>query len=184
MKTNKAIILLMLTLIIISGCESGMPQNQPTQQYESKFAEQNQKRLIQTVTPPTLTDSLERQNIKKRLELLNDNQKIFYVYLINYGKVMAFHVAQGKISNLDSYMMSTEQIVRNEECRKELDGPNSDCYFITESPDLDGSYGTNGEGIFFFTTEGAYVEWKGDYMVSDHPLKISSPPELVANIKI
>jgi len=46
----------------------------------------------------------------------------------------------------------------------------------------DGGKGTNGDGIFFFTTEGAYAEWHGDYMVSDFPLKLSTPPELVRNV--
>jgi len=49
---------------------------------------------------------------------------------------------------------------------------------IVDSPQLDGSYGTNGDGIFFFTTEGAYVEWNGEYMVSDFPLKMSTTPAL------
>ena len=38
-------------------------------------------------------------------------------------------------------------------------------------------------GIFFFTTEGAYVEWVGDYMMSDQPLKLTTQPELVREIK-
>ena len=41
----------------------------------------------------------------------------------------------------------------------------------------------NTDGIFFFTTEGAYVEWKGDYMMSDQPLKLTTTPELVREIK-
>jgi hypothetical protein len=55
------------------------------------------------------------------------------------------------------------------------------CY-VVNAPDLDGTYGENVEGIFFFTTEGAYVEWKGEYMMSDQPLKLSTPPELVRQI--
>lgn len=39
-----------------------------------------------------------------------------------------------------------------------------------------------GDGIFFFTTEGAYVEWAGEYMVSDFPLKLSTPPAMVKQI--
>lgn len=36
---------------------------------------------------------------------------------------------------------------------------------------------------YIFTTEGAYVEWKGDYMMSDQPLKLTTQPELVRQIK-
>jgi hypothetical protein len=30
--------------------------------------------------------------------------------------------------------------------------------------------------LFFFTTDGAYVEWMGDYMLCDKPLKLATPP--------
>ena len=64
-----------------------------------------------------------------------------------------------------------------------MSGSSTSCYQVVESPDQDGSYGTNGDGVFFFTTEGAYVEWRGDYMVSDFPLKLSTPPALVRELK-
>ena len=59
------------------------------------------------------------------------------------------------------------------------DATNDVDFVVVDSPQLDGSYGSNGDGIFFFTTEGAYVEWNGEYMVSDYPLKLSTQPELV-----
>lgn len=43
----------------------------------------------------------------------------------------------------------------------------------------DGSYGTNGDGVFFWTTEGAYVEWHGDFQYSSEPLQLTSKPLLV-----
>lgn len=54
---------------------------------------------------------------------------------------------------------------------------------VVESPDLDGSYGTNGDAIFFFASSGAYVEWSGEYFVSDFPLRLTTPPELVRVIE-
>jgi hypothetical protein len=56
------------------------------------------------------------------------------------------------------------------------------CYPV-EAPDLDGTYGENVDGIFFFTTEGAYVEWKGEYLMSDQPLKLTTQPELFREVK-
>ena len=38
--------------------------------------------------------------------------------------------------------------------------------------DVDGSYGENDTGIFFFTTDGKYVEWTGTYLYSDIPFEI------------
>jgi hypothetical protein len=48
---------------------------------------------------------------------------------------------------------------------------------------IDGSYGSNGDAIFFFTTDDIYVEWRGDYMLADQPLKMTTQPELVRQIK-
>jgi hypothetical protein len=41
--------------------------------------------------------------------------------------------------------------------------------------DVDGSYGENDAGIFFFTPDGNYIEWTGNYLYSDIPFEISNP---------
>ena len=146
---------------------------------EMLFTEANQQRLIAASDMPKPTSSLERANLIRRYNFLNDQDKQFYVYLVSYGKVMAFYTAKGKVSSTNSRLTQEEQIVKDPNCYMGGGGP---CGLVVGSPQLDGSYGTNGDGIFFFTTEGAYVEWNGEYMVSDFPLKLSTPPELVKQI--
>ena len=41
--------------------------------------------------------------------------------------------------------------------------------------DVDGSYGENDSGIFFFTIDGNYIEWTGTYLYSDIPFEVSDP---------
>ena len=41
--------------------------------------------------------------------------------------------------------------------------------------DVDGSYGENDNGIFFFTTDGKYIEWTGTYIYSDIPYIVDDP---------
>jgi hypothetical protein len=41
--------------------------------------------------------------------------------------------------------------------------------------DVDGSYGENDNGIFFFTIDGKYVEWTGTYLYSDIPFEVGTP---------
>lgn len=41
--------------------------------------------------------------------------------------------------------------------------------------DVDGSYGENDTGIFFFTPDGKYIEWNGGYLYSDIPFEIDDP---------
>lgn len=139
-----------------------------------------QKDLVAAVPIPKLQTSSERANVAKRAELFNNEDKISYIYLVNYGRVMAFFTVQGKVSSLRSYMAPIETIVEynGKPCKYSATG----C-FVVEGPDIDGTYGENVDGIFFFTTEGAYVEWRGDYMMSDQPLKLTTQPELVREVR-
>jgi hypothetical protein len=188
LKTFGIIFLLATALLFttgIDGCMNDTPTEPTTQKVEQNTVEDNQKILTENQPMPTITKSLERENIINRLKLLNDENKVFYVYLISYGKVMAFYTAKGKVTSLNSYINSQQRVIRDENCVNDYGGGNEGrraCYFVIDTPDIDGSYGENADGVFFFTTEGAYVEWKGEYMVSDYPLKLSTPPELVRNI--
>lgn len=136
--------------------------------------------LRDTVPVPKLQTSMERVNVAKRAEIFNKSDKISYIYLVSYGKVMAFYTVKGKVSSLKSYMVPTDRITHPDgsPCSSV-----SDNCLVTAAPDIDGTYGENVDGVFFFTTEGAYVEWKGDYMMSDQPLRLATQPELVREIK-
>lgn len=183
-RMNKKVITIGIVLVLIAsafmGC-TGEPKDkyeETTSGKEAALTEENQDRMLIASPPPKLDKSLERENLIRRLELLNDENKIFYIYLVSYGKVMSEHVAKGKVSSVNSKLTTQEQIVRDPhtaymESRQGL---------VVESPDLDGSYGTNGDAIFFFTTDGAYVEWAGEYMVSDFPLQLTTPPMLIREI--
>ena len=41
--------------------------------------------------------------------------------------------------------------------------------------DVDGSYGENDNGVFFFTPDGKYIEWTGIYLYSDIPMIVDNP---------
>lgn len=145
------------------------------------------KDIAKAIPVPQLTTSSERKNVAKRAEMFNNEEKISYIYLVSYGKVMSFFTVQGKVSSLRSYMTPTEQLVDRygTPCTYENgdDWCSSTGTYTLSAPDIDGTYGENVEGIFFFTTEGAYVEWNGEYMMSDQPLKLTTQPELVREIE-
>lgn len=142
---------------------------------------QNQSKLVQAVPMPQLQTSLERENIANRAKLFNTPDKISYIYLISFGKVMAFYTVKGKVSSLNSYMSPQEQLIDQDGNPCHV-GDSGHC-FVVQAPDVDGSYGQNANGVFFFTTDGAYVEWSGEYMMSDQPLQLSTQPELIQQIK-
>jgi len=180
----KKILAILGMLILVCGCIDDRNIEKSTITIEQDLTEKNQKVLALTQPAPTITKSLERENLIKRMGLINDNGKTFYIYLINFGKVMAFYTTNGKITSLNAYLTAETKFIRDDDCYSKCSGVESCsvCWYVSESPDLDGAYGKNDDGVFFFTTEGAYVEWKGDYMVSDQPLKLSQPPELIMDI--
>jgi hypothetical protein len=86
---------------------------------------------------------------------------------------VAFFPVAGKVSSLNSYLLPGDQVWRDY---------NSYGYaaLTQEAPDIDGAYGENADGIFFFAADtDAYVEWKGSYFWSDACLSPSAPTLLV-----
>jgi len=148
---------------------------------EQRSTEQNQQGLINAEPIPTLEDSLERENLKKRYQTLNDRARTFHVYLINYGEVMAYYTAQGKVSSVNSKLTQPEQVWRIPNCNSYE--TRNDCWVTTESPQLDGSYGTNGDGKFFFDTAGNYIESNLKYIVSERPLNIRDQVQLTRSVE-
>lgn len=147
---------------------------------EQRSTEQNQQNLIKAEPIPTLEDSLERENLKRRYDTLNDRDRTFHVYLISYGEVMAYYTAQGKVSSVNSKLTQPEQVWQIPNCDPYKTGNN--CWVTTESPQLDGSYGTNGDGKFFFDTAGNYIESNLKYIVSERPLNIRDKVQLTREV--
>lgn len=176
MKHLWAIIAVVLLGVTLSGCYSNAPKTGESTKVEMEQTEVNQQRLVKAVPPPTLKTSLERKNLVRRLERINQENTISYIYLVSYGKVMAYYTVDGKVSSLNSLLTTPEQYVGT--------WAHGEYNVVTlPSPDFDGSYGKNADRIFFFTTSGAYVEWAGEYLWCDQPLRLTTPPELVVQIK-
>lgn len=154
------------------SCNSASAQQQDEQYTVTKTI----NRLTNAVPVPQLKDSLERKNISKRLTTFSDPNKVSYIYLINYGRVMSFYTIKGKITSGSKRLTSTQRLVQCDSGEY-----TADC--AMEQAELDGTYGSSNPYIFFWTTDGAYVQWSGDYMLSDQPLQMASQPELVRQVK-
>jgi hypothetical protein len=165
--------LAVVALVIAAGSSEDSCGSTESIRSEIQSTEDNQQRLIAAVPPPRLSTSLERKNLVRRLERINTENLVSYVYLVSQtGKVMAFYTVDGKVTSLNAY----------------LTGDTRPAYwkstvYEAELPDYDGAYGKNADGVFFFTTEGVYVEWAGDYLWSDQPLKLTQQPELIYQVK-
>lgn len=145
-------------------------------------------------TPTDIDYSLERYNLIKRAYWVNgmrdkaralptpiaDMPLGYIVLLTDNGAVVGKFTVDGKVSSLNSYLTpDSEYYEMNGYCdgynEQATDGTNTTRCKNEWLPDIDGSYGSNDNGIFFFTTDGKYIEWTGTYLYSDIPFIVNDP---------
>lgn len=173
-----AVVALALILLGATACQGNRQQKLAGKNYGKEQASQQaalQEQLkVTPVEYPQFSD--ERSNINERNVRLNDPNKVTYVYALSRAGTVVMHdVAKGKVSSCSSQILPEEGPVRYRGAD-----------LVVPQPEPDGSFGTNGDCIFYFTPQGAYREWLGDYFMSDQPLTVSNPVNLVvvANAKI
>lgn len=178
MKRIVSILLLVaIILCMLAGCDSDYQEQTSDvekQQSITKDLQQSQP------TPTDIDYSLERYNLIRRAYWVNGQREkalslpcpvekpLGYVVLMLEGVgVVGNYVIDGKVSSLNSFLT-----------------PDSEYYEYSAGEtskknnwlaDVDGSYGENDNGIFFFTTDGKYIEWTGTYIYSDIPYIVDDP---------
>jgi hypothetical protein len=160
-----------------SGCDIQANPTNTTAKDEQAHTEINQRRLLENQPPPNITWSLERDNLIKRFKLQNDRSVVFYMYVLleGYGPVGYYQV--NKVSSVNSQLTNTEQLVKGDGGQYTMD-------FILPSPAEDGSYGTNGDGVFGFTPEDIYIEHNMKYIASTVPLTFKEPVQRLTVINV
>ena len=169
-----AMVILIFTILVISltACEAtGSGQDiVSTQEVADNLA-------ISQPTPTDINFSLERYNLMRRAYWVNGQREkansiicevpkpFGYIILFAGNAPVSRFIVDGKVSSLNSFLT-----------------PNTYDEYVTqggvktiELSDVDGSYGENDNGIFFFTVDGNYVEWTGEYLYSDIPIEIDNP---------
>lgn len=169
MKKCAIILVLMLLLVSLCSCEaSGSRQDVINTSDLANRLQENQP------TPNDIEYSLERYNLIRRTYWVNGMREraasllceverpLGYIVLFSGNAVVGQFVVDGKVSSLNSFLT-----------------PDSEYYeggtYNHWLADVDGSYGKNDIGIFFFTPDGKYIEWSGDYLYSDIPFTIDAP---------
>lgn len=167
--TLAAIIAIAAAVFFVTGCDVEATDETKTQ-IVARSLKSNQP------TPTDIEYSLERYNLIRRAYWVNGQREkasavicqvakpLGYIVLFtDNGSVVGRFVVDGKVSSLNSYLTpDSEYYEAGSICNDWL-------------ADVDGSYGENDAGIFFFTPEGKYIEWTGTYLYSDIPFEISDP---------
>ena len=134
-------------------------------------------------TPTDINYSLERYNLIRRAYWVNGQREkasavvcpvqkpLGYVVLFtDNGAVVGRFCVDGKVSSLNSFLTPDSEYY---EITGQGEGYSN--YYNHWLSDVDGSYGENDNGVFFFTPEGQYVEWSGTYIYSDIPFEVADP---------
>lgn len=179
MKKIIAILLSIFLVLSVTACGTTAffeytPSDQQITQEVAKKLQTNQP------TPSDIDYSLERYNLIRRAYWVNGQREkanalvceiekpLGYIVLFGEsGTVVSTFVVDGKVSSLNSYLTPDSEYY-------EYSAGSNSC--ITEwLADVDGSYGENDNGIFFFTPDGKYIEWTGTYLYSDIPFEVENP---------
>lgn len=179
------ILILGFVLIGVTGCTD---VNGGTKREVENTLKVGDKLVSNQPTPTDIDYSLERYNLIKRAYWVNgmrdkarslaspiaDMPLGYIVLLTESGSVVGRFVVDGKVSSLNSFLTPDSEYYEQYKCGDD-DGGSVWCSNNEWVPDVDGSYGNNDNGIFFFTTDGKYIEWTGTYLYSDIPFQVSNP---------
>lgn len=168
-----AVVCALCIILCLTGCSepSGSHMDNINTKENANRLQNNQP------TPTDIEYSLERYNLTRRAYWVNGQREkanalvcpiekpLGYVILLTEsGSVVGKFTVDGKVSSLNSFLT-----------------PDSEYYERSSGTinkwlaDVDGSYGENDNGIFFFTPDGKYVEWSGIYLYSDIPFEVDAP---------
>ena len=150
--------------------------------------------IIENQPVPTDIDySLERYNVVRRAYWVNGQREkanmlicpvekpLGYIVLFSEsGSVVGNFVVDGKVSSLNSYLFPAYIDVTSDGLGAVATysvsrACTSASVFSVEIPGIDGTYGSNVSGIFFFDINGNYIEWTGNYLYTDIPVDIKDP---------
>ena len=187
----KKILSIILTIVMIfamamcfTGCDetvSGSKQDVKNTINAANTIQSNQP------TPTDISYSLERYNLIRRAYWVNGQREkanalpcevekpLGYIVLFTGNTVVGNFVVDGKVSSLNSYLTPDSEYYE-----KYTGSSSNNSWNNNWLADVDGSYGENDNGIFFFTPDGKYIEWTGTYLYSDIPFEVEAPVLTIA----
>lgn len=148
--------------VSLTGCFDDNTSNKDIQAQKAAAAAQQ----IQ------FSENAEIENIKRRLELTaNPGLNGFVILLNQMGQPVMYTGVKGKVTSGGKKLTPTQEL----KCHS------SGCNVMTSASD-EGTHGSSGEYIFFWTQNDQYIQWNGGYLYSDKPFRLTQDP-LVVNIK-
>lgn len=179
---KKKFVVMFLVMALCAFVFTGCSDERSQEQINTETAMTGSAHIVENQPAPTdLAYSLERYNVIKRAYWVNGQREkamslpcaverpLGYIVLFSQsGAVVGKFIVDGKVSSLNSYLFPAEYPQHIHD--------SGHCYYdLIEVSGIDGCYGQNVSGIFFFTTDGKYIEWTGDFLYSDIPFSVDDP---------
>lgn len=169
---------IVLALLVLTGCSDihiakGTKADVQAQITVANMLTDNQP------TPTDINYSLERYNLIRRAYQVNGQREkanalacavekpLGYIVLFAGNTVVGNFIVDGKVTSLNSFLSPDSEYYEYSYGKHQT--------YNKWLADVDGSYGENDDGIFFFTPDGKYIEWTGEYLYSDIPFIVDSP---------
>lgn len=156
------VVLVIMALSMFASCEL-------SSMFKQQIAKEGSLQILFDKVPtPVVETAQERKLVAKRVERFDVENKLGYVYIFIAGShvPVGYYAVIGKVASLNSFLVPQQRI-------------SSGGSFVLDDADLDGTYGHNHEGVFFFTDNDVYVEIPVDgpvgYFYTDQPLPIKAP---------
>jgi hypothetical protein len=157
-------LLLLVPCLILAACwEDEKPTQKSIQAQKAAAAAQS----------INFVENSEIDNIKKRLELTSDPGLTGFVLLLNEaGQPIMYTGVKGKITSGGKRLTTPVQQHR-------ISSGGYGGTAIGPAPSDEGTWGESAPYIFFWTTDGRYMQWNGHYLYSDKPFRLSVKPLVV-----
>lgn len=155
-------------LLLLAGCNEGNAQPPTAKNAQAQKAEAAANSI-------TFSENAEIDNIKARLQLTANPGLLGYVVLLNeMGQPVMYTGVKGKITSGSKRLTKPYEVNHNWDHGewhgdKELPGASDE-----------GTYGSSGDYVFFWTPAGQYIQWNGKFLYSDKPFRLTASPLVLA----
>lgn len=180
---KKFICIMLVVMFLFVGCES-VPTTGTSADVKATIASADKLQEKQP-TPSDIDYSIPRWLLIRRAYFTTGQREkartlpceiadvplAYIVLFTESGSVVGKFIVEGMVMSLNSYLTPDSEVYEMGEYMN--DGVSH--YDNKWLADVDGTYGENDNGIFFFTPDGKYLEWTGIYLYSDIPFEINDP---------
>lgn len=156
--------------ISLAGCIPDAPANNSTKNTQAQKAQEAANSVKFNA------GNAEIDNIKRRLELTADPALQGYIVLFNdMGRPILYTTIKGKVTSGSKRLTAPFQetsLARNGTMEHSSSA-------FTDAPSDEGTWGSSNPYIYFWTTSGQYIQWSGNYLYSDKPIRITDSPAVM-----